>query len=137
MKGARNTSNPTWLQAVGPVALVSLLLNDGLVRVLPGSDINDNPNQPADPALQEAYNHAAVQARAPGPLCVGRFLAPACYVRTVGGDPHPLKLCFWVIPESTVIRVAFGKLDYIILYYVMLCYVMLCYVMLCYIILYY
>ena len=45
------------------MALVSLLLNDGLVRLLPGSEVNDNPNQPADPALQEAYNHAAIQAR--------------------------------------------------------------------------
>lgn len=54
----------TWLQVVGPVALVSLLLNDGLVKLLPGSDVNDNPNQPADPAMQEAYNHAAIQASA-------------------------------------------------------------------------
>jgi len=41
--------------------LGSLLLNDGLTTAIPGSDINENPNQPQDPALQEAYNRAAVQ----------------------------------------------------------------------------
>ena len=50
------------LQALGPVALVSLILGDGLAKAIPGSDINDNPNQPADPALQDIYNRAAVQA---------------------------------------------------------------------------
>ena len=44
------------------MALVSLLLADGLAKALPGSGINDNPNQPADPAMQAAYNRAAVQA---------------------------------------------------------------------------
>jgi hypothetical protein len=51
----------TFAQACGPVALVSLLLNDGLTKAVPGSDINDNPNQPIDPALQMAFNHAAIQ----------------------------------------------------------------------------
>ncbi len=49
------------MQALGPVALVSLLLNDGLTKAIPGSDINENPNQPQDPGLQAAYNTAAVQ----------------------------------------------------------------------------
>ena len=49
------------MQAVGPVALVSLLLNDGLTKAMPGSDVNENPNQPQDPAMQAAYNKAAVQ----------------------------------------------------------------------------
>lgn len=48
-------------QALGPVALVSLLLNDGLVKAIPGSDINENPNQPVDAHLQQIYNHAAIQ----------------------------------------------------------------------------
>ena len=49
------------MQALGPVALVSLLLNDGLTEAVPGSDINQNPNLPEDPELQERYNRAAVQ----------------------------------------------------------------------------
>ena len=48
---------------MGPVALVSLLLNDGLTKALPGSDVNDNPNQPVDAAMQQAYNRAAIQVR--------------------------------------------------------------------------
>ncbi|EIE27094.1 sulfate permease [Coccomyxa subellipsoidea C-169] len=47
--------------ALGPVALVSLLLNDGLVKAIPGCDINENPNQPVDAHLQQIYNHAAIQ----------------------------------------------------------------------------
>ena len=50
------------MQALGPVALVSLLLNTGLIKAVPGSDINENPNLPEDPELQERYNRAAVQA---------------------------------------------------------------------------
>lgn len=49
------------MQALGPVALVSLLLNTGLIKAVPGSDINENPNLPEDPELQERYNRAAVQ----------------------------------------------------------------------------
>lgn len=49
------------MQALGPVALVSLLLNDGLTRAIPGSDINENPNLPVDPDLQHQFNRAAVQ----------------------------------------------------------------------------
>ena len=48
-------------QALGPVALVSLLLNDGLVKAIPGCDINENPNQPVDAHLQQIYNRAAIQ----------------------------------------------------------------------------
>ncbi len=49
------------MQAVGPVALVSLLLSEGLTKVIPGAEINTNPNRPADPAVQKQYNHAAIQ----------------------------------------------------------------------------
>ena len=49
------------LQAVGPVALVSLLLSDGLTKLLPAAEVNTNPNHPADPATQLLYNHAAIQ----------------------------------------------------------------------------
>lgn len=49
------------MQALGPVALVSLLLSDGLVQAIPGSDVNTNPNQPANPRLQAEYNRAAIQ----------------------------------------------------------------------------
>ena len=48
-------------QAVGPVALVSLLLSDGLTELLPAAEVNTNPNHPADPATQLLYNHAAIQ----------------------------------------------------------------------------
>ena len=49
------------VQALGPVALVSLLLNTGLIKAVPGSDINENPNLPEDPELQDRFNRAAVQ----------------------------------------------------------------------------
>ena len=49
------------MQALGPVALVSLLLNDGLTKAIPGSDVNSNPNLPDDPELQDKFNRAAVQ----------------------------------------------------------------------------
>ena len=49
------------VQALGPVALVSLLLNDGLSKAIPGSDVNENPNLPENPELQAQYNRAAVQ----------------------------------------------------------------------------
>ncbi len=49
------------MQAVGPVALVSLLLSEGLTKVIPGAEVNANPNRPADPAVQKRYNHAAIQ----------------------------------------------------------------------------
>ena len=50
-----------YVQAVGPVALVSLLLNNGLTKVIPAAEVNTNPNHPADPAVQMEYNHAAIQ----------------------------------------------------------------------------
>ncbi len=49
------------LQQVGPVALLCLLLSDGLVPLIPGSEENFNPNRPANPGAQEAYNRAAIQ----------------------------------------------------------------------------
>ena len=56
-------ANPFSVQALGPVALVSPLLNDGLTKAIPGSDINENPNLPEDPELQAQFNRAAVQVR--------------------------------------------------------------------------
>ena len=52
-----------WLpvQAVGPVAITSLLLSNGLQDLIAGSDVNVNPNDPANPAAQVAWNHAAIQ----------------------------------------------------------------------------
>ncbi|KAK9814415.1 hypothetical protein WJX72_005609 [[Myrmecia] bisecta] len=47
--------------AVGPVALVSLLLSEGLHHIVPAADAITNPNLPEDPAAQRAYNHAAIQ----------------------------------------------------------------------------
>lgn len=67
------------MQALGPVALVSLLLNDGLTKAIPGSDINDNPNQPKDPALQAAFNHAAIQARLLVPWPGSQTLSVTCF----------------------------------------------------------
>lgn len=52
------------MQAVGPVAVTSTLLGNGLSDFI-GS--NENPNDPADPELQEQYNHAAVQVGAVWP----------------------------------------------------------------------
>lgn len=49
------------MQAVGPVALVSLLLNNGLTKLMPAAEMNTNPNHPSDPAVQMQYNHAAIQ----------------------------------------------------------------------------
>ena len=49
------------VQAVGPVALVSLLLSNGLTKVIPAAEVNTNPNHPADPLVQMQYNHAAIQ----------------------------------------------------------------------------
>lgn len=54
-----NTCNH--VQAVGPVALVSLLLSNGLTKVIPAAEVNTNPNHPANPHVQMQYNHAAVQ----------------------------------------------------------------------------
>ena len=33
----------------------------GLIKAVPGSDINENPNLPEDPELQDRFNRAAVQ----------------------------------------------------------------------------
>ena len=61
------------VQALGPVALVSLLLNDGLSKAIPGSDVNENPNLPEDPELQAQYNRAAVQVYSAAPMNVSAF----------------------------------------------------------------
>lgn len=46
------------------MALVSLLLSEGLTKLIPGAEVNANPNQPADPQIQQKYNHAAIQVSA-------------------------------------------------------------------------
>ncbi len=48
-------------QAVGPVAITSLLLSNGLADLIPGADANIEPNDPADPQAQHEYNIAAIQ----------------------------------------------------------------------------
>lgn len=53
---------PGLAQAVGPVAVTSLLLGDGLPRVVRLPE-QINPNNPSDPAVQMRYNHTAIQAR--------------------------------------------------------------------------
>lgn len=46
--------------AVGPVAVTSMLLASGLADLFDGN-VNDDPNNPTDPALQTEYNKAAIQ----------------------------------------------------------------------------
>lgn len=46
--------------AVGPVAVTSMLLASGLSDIF-GGNINSDPNNPADPELQDEYNRAAIQ----------------------------------------------------------------------------
>lgn len=46
--------------AVGPVAVTSIMLANGLDSII-GS--NADPNNPEDPDLQEKYNRAAIQVR--------------------------------------------------------------------------
>lgn len=48
------------MQAVGPVAVTSLLLGSGLKDTI-SSDVQADPNNPADPAAQMEYNMAAIQ----------------------------------------------------------------------------
>ena len=50
------------MQAVGPVAVTSLLLGSGLKNLI-SSDVQADPNNPADPAAQMEYNMAAIQVR--------------------------------------------------------------------------
>lgn len=45
------------------MAIVSLLLLNGLCLIVPGADGNIDPNNPEDPAAQAQYNYAAIQAR--------------------------------------------------------------------------
>jgi hypothetical protein len=43
------------------VAIISLLLSNGLSGLVPGSEANLEPNDPANPAAQHEYNIAAIQ----------------------------------------------------------------------------
>lgn len=45
------------------MAIISLLLSNGLSDLVPGSEANLEPNDPADPAAQHEYNIAAIQVR--------------------------------------------------------------------------
>lgn len=47
--------------AVGPVAVTSTLLGNGLDKIFPNNPNTLDPNNPVDPNLQMQYNHAAVQ----------------------------------------------------------------------------
>ena len=47
-------------QAVGPVAVTSLLLGSGLKDTIT-SAVQADPNNPSDPAAQMEYNMAAIQ----------------------------------------------------------------------------
>ena len=49
------------MQAVGPVALLSLLLRDRLEPLVPGSEANVDPNHPVNEAAQTSFNAAAIQ----------------------------------------------------------------------------
>lgn len=49
-------------QAVGPVAVTSLLLGEGLPRIT-GLPEQEDPNNPAEPDIQRQINRAAIQAR--------------------------------------------------------------------------
>ena len=51
------------MQAVGPVALVSLLMRDRLEPLVPGSEANIDPNHPVDEAAQTQFNAASIQVR--------------------------------------------------------------------------
>lgn len=48
------------LQAVGPVSVTSMLLGTGLSNIFQGR-VNQNPDAPDDPLLQQEYNQAAIQ----------------------------------------------------------------------------
>lgn len=52
------------MQAVGPVAVTSLLLGSGLKDLI-SSDVQAEPNNPKDPAAQMEYNMAAIQVCCP------------------------------------------------------------------------
>ncbi len=48
------------LQAVGPVAVTSLLLGSGIPGII-DAPVQDNPNDPKNQHAQDVYNHAAIQ----------------------------------------------------------------------------
>ena len=50
-------------QAVGPVAITSLLLSNGVGGLVPAADVNIDPNNPVDPAAQHLYNTVCIQVR--------------------------------------------------------------------------
>ncbi|KAK9834603.1 hypothetical protein WJX74_005548 [Apatococcus lobatus] len=47
--------------AVGPVAMMCLLLSSGMIDNIDGQYDNEDPNRPANPEAQHAYNTAAIQ----------------------------------------------------------------------------
>ena len=51
------------MQAVGPVAITSLLLSNGAGGLVPAADVNVDPNNPVDPAAQHLYNTVCIQVR--------------------------------------------------------------------------
>lgn len=71
---------PHWLgsQAVGPVAVTSLLLGNGLQNAISGP-VQANPNAPVNQKAQDEYNHAAIQ------VCVRAFHV-ICLDNPMSGD---------------------------------------------------
>ena len=55
------SSTLTCAQAVGPVAVTSLLLGEGLPKVV-GLPEQEDPNNPEEPDIQAVYNRTAIQA---------------------------------------------------------------------------
>ena len=55
-------AHAAWAQAVGPVAVTSLLLGEGLPKVV-GLPEQEDPNNPENPDIQAIYNRTAIQAR--------------------------------------------------------------------------
>ena len=91
------------VQALGPVALVSLLLNDGLSKAIPGSDINENPNLPENPELQAQYNRAAVQVHSAASAHQISAVATSCGLLLLQGSIKTLGPEDWRLPEAMLI----------------------------------
>ena len=69
----KHQAHANCVQAVGPVAVTSLLLGEGLPKVV-GLPEQEDPNNPAEPDIQAVYNRTAIQARrAPATAPRGTF----------------------------------------------------------------
>ena len=63
-----------YVQAVGPVAVTSLLLGNGLGDTI-DAPIQSNPNNPVNQRAQDEYNHAAIQVA----FIAGLLPSPSCF----------------------------------------------------------